>query len=541
MEIPAYLRNPAILLPAVAALIALTWFMLGRPVDLPRSPLGNQEKLDCISYSPFRGGETPGGGTIPPERIGEDLAKLAPLSACVRTYTTAYGLDRVPELARKHGMNVVLGLSIGRSAAANKAEIDRALAAVNAQRPAIRALSVGNEVIARGDMTAAELALIIRNVRQASKLPVTYADHADAWLKSAELVAAVDQITVNFAPYAAPRSIPIGGIANAMRDIRAKFAGVFPGKDIVFAEAGWPSEGRMRGAAHPSRTNQARALTEMLAAGNAGNFRVHLYEAFDQPWRMGTEGTAGANFGLLDGDAREPKFRFGAALRNHPFWFFQIVIGVMCALVVFAAGYLGARTAGPVNPKTINGLPVAALALVSGLMIGEVLVDAALQNQTFLDWVHSLFLTLLALAVPPVCAAALVRRAPNENFSVVLDPLARGLADPLSKIVTVLRILVTLAAIELALSLVFDPAHRDIQYAALTAPVIALVTLALVNPRGERRESIAEMAAAALLATSALYIFFSEGAWNWQALWFEALLLALAWTLATARAGRTTK
>jgi exo-beta-1,3-glucanase (GH17 family) len=541
MEIPAFLRNPAFLLTAVAALIAVIWFMLGRPVVLPPTPLGSNEKLDCISYSPFRGTETPvSGAKIAPERIDADFAKLAPLASCVRTYTTSYGLDRVPELARKRGMSAVMGLSISRDQAANKAEIDRALSVINAQRPAIRALVVGNEVISRGDLTPAELAVIIRSVRQTARLPVTYADNAEIWLRSSDLVGIVEQITVNFSPYSAPRPVAAGQVAGSMREMRAKFSALFPGKEIVFAETGWPGEGRMRGAANPSPRNQAMAVHEMLAAGKAGNFRVHLYEAFDQPWRMAREGTAGANFGLLDGDTREPKFRFGAELSNHPHWFFQIVIGVMCALVAFAAGYLGARVAGPVNLKQTNGLPVAVVALVSGVMIGEVLVDMAAQNQTLLDWAHSGFLAFLALTVPPVCACALIRRAPRETFTALLDPLARSLADPLSRIVTFFQILVTLAAIELALGLVFDPANRDFQYAAMTAPVLSLLIVALINPHGQRRESTAETAAAILLAAAALYIFFSEGPWNWQALWFEALLLALAWTLVSARAARRT-
>lgn len=541
MQIPAFLRNPAILLAAVAAVIVLTWFALGWPAKLPPSPLTGNEKLDCVSYSPFRSGENPGSlSSVPPERIDEDFARVAPFASCVRTYTTAYGLDRVPEFARKRGLTVIMGITLGRDATANKAEIDRAIAAVNANRPAFRGLVVGNGVIARDDMNVAELAATIRNVKQIAKVPVTYADAAEIWLRAADLAAAVDQITVNFSPYQTRYPIAIGTIGNTMRETRAKFAALFAGKEVVFAEAGWPSEGRMRGGSLPSRVNQARAVQEMLAAGKAGNFRVHLYEAFDQRWRMSTEGTAGANFGLFDGGTREQKFRLGGEVRNHPLWFFQIVIGLMCALVVFAAGYLGVRVAGPVDPRTINGLPVGALALVSGIMIGEVLTDTALQNQTFFEWVHSLLLTLLALTVPPVCAAAIVRRAPRENFVALLDPLARNLSDPLSRIVTLMQILVTLAAIEQALGLVFDPVNRDIQYAALTAPVIALAIVALSNPRGEQRESVAEAAAAALLAASAVFIFFSEGALNWQALWFEALLLVLAWTLAMARGGRKT-
>ncbi len=51
---------------AVMALLSLVtfalnaggWAWLGRPVVLPRSPLADG-KLPCVSYTPFRGTETP--------------------------------------------------------------------------------------------------------------------------------------------------------------------------------------------------------------------------------------------------------------------------------------------------------------------------------------------------------------------------------------------------------------------------------------------------------------------------------------------------
>ncbi len=538
MEIPAFLRNPAILLSAVAGLVALTWFGLGWPVELPRTPLGANEKLDCITYSPFRAGEAPGAGVaIPPERIDQDLARLAPLASCVRTETLAYGLDRVPALAQKRGMATVLGLALSRDQAENKREIDRAIATINANRAAVRSLVVGNGVLSRGDLTTAELAVIIRNVRQTARVPVSYADGADTWLRASDIVGIVETITVNFAPYAARYPLAAGSLQQNLRETRAKFASVFPGKEVIFAEAGWPSEGRMRGAARPSRANQALAIQEMLAAGKAGNFRVHLSEAFDQPWRM-RNGTAAANMGLFDGETREPKFRLGGQLRNHPHWFFQGVIGLMCAFVVFASAFLGARSSGPVNVQKLNWLPVAGIALAAGLSIGEVLTDTALQSRSPLDWIYGALLLALVVAVPMLCAVVTIRLVPFEGFAAVLDPLSRNLVQSFSRVITYVLILVTLVAVEMALGLVFEPAARDIPFAALTAPVVSLLVVALWNPAGERRSGVAEVSAAALLGASALYLFFSEGPSNWQALWFEALLLALAWVLVRARGER---
>jgi hypothetical protein len=57
--------------------------------------------------------------------------------------------------------------------------------------------------------------------------------------------------------------------------------------------------------------------------------------------------------------------------------------------------------------------------------------------------------------------------------------------------------------------------------------VLMLAAREAQPPRG-----LAELIAAAVLVPSALYIAWSEGFSNWQALWLCAVLLALAVTLA---------
>ena len=76
----------------------------------------------------------------------------------------------------------------------------------------------------------------------------------------------------------------------------------FPGKDILIGETGWPSHGRMRDGALPSRINQARFVSEILDRARRDNFRVNLFEAYDEPWKRRWEGTVGGYWGLLDGD-----------------------------------------------------------------------------------------------------------------------------------------------------------------------------------------------------------------------------------------------
>src|SRR5947208_14446415 len=99
------MRLAAVLFALTAATIVAAWAWLGAPIDMPPSPLGPGEKLNCISYAPFRGGQDPFGSDVPidPRQIEEDLAQLKPFTDCLRTYSVDHGLDQIPEIAKRHG------------------------------------------------------------------------------------------------------------------------------------------------------------------------------------------------------------------------------------------------------------------------------------------------------------------------------------------------------------------------------------------------------------------------------------------------------
>src|ERR1700709_1444104 len=69
-------------------------------------------KLQCVSYAPFRDAQTPLLPTtqIAPGPIAENLAHLAKIPDCVRTYSVDNGLDQVPALAAKAGLKVIQGI-----------------------------------------------------------------------------------------------------------------------------------------------------------------------------------------------------------------------------------------------------------------------------------------------------------------------------------------------------------------------------------------------------------------------------------------------
>src|SRR4029077_14205745 len=79
-----------------AAIVAAVW-CLGSGIAMPPPPLDPGEKLYCVSYAPFHGSQTPldPSTMISPAQIDEDLAQLARITDCVRTYSVDFGLDRV--------------------------------------------------------------------------------------------------------------------------------------------------------------------------------------------------------------------------------------------------------------------------------------------------------------------------------------------------------------------------------------------------------------------------------------------------------------
>ena len=95
-------------------------------------------------------------------------------------------------------------------------------------------------------------------------MPVTYADVWEYWLRYREIYNVVDFITIHILPYWEDFPVRAKFAATHVNVIRQRMAVTFPGKEILIGETGWPSEGRMREAALPSRTNQARVVSEIL-------------------------------------------------------------------------------------------------------------------------------------------------------------------------------------------------------------------------------------------------------------------------------------
>jgi exo-beta-1,3-glucanase (GH17 family) len=551
------MRLGAVFFALAAAAIVAAWGWLGAAVEMPASPLAPGEKIQCVSYAPFRGDQDPFGPDVPidPRQIEEDLLRLKPLTDCIRTYSVDHGLDQIPEIAGRHGMKVMLGLWLSSLPVLSHHQIETAVALAQRFPDVVQSIVVGNEVLLRGEMSAPDLANTIRAVKARVAVPVTYADVWEFWLRYREIASAVDFITIHILPYWEDFPIPARGAAAHLGSIRSQVAAAFPNRDILIGEFGWPSAGRMREGALPSRANQARIVQEVLAQAKRDQYRVNVIEAFDQPWKRQLEGTVGGHWGLYDAYDRQAKFTWAAAVSNHPGWGWQAGGGVGLAAAMFVVALAARRRTVPVTSS--QWLAVAAMAFVSGTLMGWTLENMPIESRTGGDWLRSLGWAAGALLAPVACAAAAVAGTTIPGFASLLGRKAQRPAGPLACLLGALLIVLAVLAMQAALGLDFDPRYRDFPFAPLTGGVfpflaiwllrqfrpemgqgreeagelVALETEAEAPLRRKRAYPAAEVAAATMLGLSAIYIVFNESPANWQALWFCAGLIALTVTL----------
>jgi exo-beta-1,3-glucanase (GH17 family) len=534
------LRTPLALLLICLGAIGAAWWWLATPITLARAPIDPNVKLMCVSYAPFRGEQTPLTPIthVPAEQIAEDLAQLAKITDCIRTYSTDNGLDQIPEIAAKAGLKVIQGIWLSSNRQRNLARISTTIRLAREYPATITALVVGNEVLLRGEMTTADLAATIRSVKAQVAVPVTYADVWEFWLRNREIYDAVDFVTIHILPYWEDFPIRAKFAAAHVDAIRRRMAVAFPGKEILVGETGWPSTGRMREAALPSRTNQARVVSEILDLAKRENFRVNLMEAYDQPWKRQLEGTVGGYWGLFGSVKRTLKYPPGVAISNYPFWKLQMASGMVLAVLVFGVAWLTLRRR-PWTPRLASWIAVGVSATTAGILVGIAADKMFSESYGLGGWL--LWGSLLAAAIvsPLFSANALMSGQALPTFLELLGPKDYRRRSALTLVLGLSLAVAVLIGADTALGLVFDPRYKDFPFASMTMAVVPFAVLTLLNRPKQGSRPIAESVFAALFAGAALFCAFNEGPDNWQSLWTCAAYSLFAITLWQARAVQT--
>ncbi len=535
-------RLPLLLALVVAALVSGLWAWLGQPVQMPATSHGPEQKLPCVSYAPFREGQSPfvKGLVISEAQIDEDFAQLAKITSCVRTYSIEMGLDKVPQIARKHGLDVLQGIWLGPEADRNREEVEIATKLARENPDVVKAVIVGNEVLLRGEMSATDLAGTIRDVKsRVGDVPVTYADVWEFWERNKALTGEVDFVTIHILPYWEDLPVSAAEAGPHIDSIRQKMTEEFPGKEILIGETGWPSAGRMREGALPSPSNQARVMQDVLTLAEQRGYRVNLIEAFDQPWKRRSEGTVGGHWGIIDASDREPKFVWGQPVEDFPGWRMHIALGLGVVVAAFGAAALAARRRDG-GVQTGERLAVAFIALMGGATLGAALSALPVESLGVAGWARNGAFFALAAASVVVVPAIIGRGQGVAPFAVALSGNLRASVPPALAVGGLMLALGVVAVGVSAFELVFSPRYKDFPVYSLTAVVAALLAAALVHKAPREGTGLAEQVSMWGLLIAGFYIPLNETLANWQALWFGVLCLVMAFTLWRVRAARMT-
>jgi exo-beta-1,3-glucanase (GH17 family)/cellulose synthase/poly-beta-1,6-N-acetylglucosamine synthase-like glycosyltransferase len=290
--------------------------------------------LPSVSYAPFEGTAHPDVDNIPTaERIRADMKKLSTITRAIRLYSSTGGVEMVPPIAAEFGLKVMVGAWIDKNSDRNEREIQSAISLARHNSNVI-GIVVGNETIYRGEQKVDDLIELIKRVKKSVNVPVTTGEIWNIWRDNPKLAYSVDFIAAHVLPYWENFSSKqaVDQAITMYQLLRDKF----PGKRIMIAEFGWPSQGYNLRNADPGPFQQAMVLRNFVARADAIGMEYNIVEAIDQPWKY-FEGGVGPYWGILNAD-REPKFSWTGPIVNPDYWnlaAIAMLVGVLLSLPIF--------------------------------------------------------------------------------------------------------------------------------------------------------------------------------------------------------------
>jgi len=505
------------------------WHTVGQPRPIPEAGLAADHTLQCVSYAPFEKDQSPfdfaKGMTIDPARIDADLAILSQRFSCIRTYSVA-GLEALPEYAEKYGMQVLLGAWIGADPKLNEQELAKVVALAKRHPASVRAVVVGNEALLRREITGAQLAGYIQQVKAALPgVPVTYADVWEFWLKHPEVAPACDFVTIHILPYWEDNPVSIDRAIPHIKKIREEIGLKIPGKEIIIGETGWPSQGRMREASLPSLENQARFIRGFIALAEREHWQYNLIEAFDQPWKRIKEGAVGGYWGLFSSE-RVDKNILSGPVSNFSNWRMLFVqsaaIGLLTLLIARGHCDMGAGRWLRFSAAMAGG---AILIVLQGHQFS--IISTNTYEYIWAAVVLSLCASVYLLALKAIASGT---TPAHLSLDVSLDFLRGKSRLSPEAVAGVLRLGVIFCALIAVLGLVLDARYRSFNNFGFAIPALAYAWF-FRKQKGQKMPSMLEHLGGLLLAAGGVAILINETPLNWQADIWVVICLLLAYPL----------
>ncbi|MDR3570991.1 MAG: glycosyl hydrolase family 17 protein [Candidatus Pacebacteria bacterium] len=255
--------------------------------------MAKPKKLDAICFS--YGQE--------PHLVGPALRDVAKDARVIRTYSP----EPYADLARRLGLDIVPGAWLDQYLIENEKRIEALMLAANKQKP--RMIVVGNETLWRRDLTPKQLIEYIRRVKAAvpRSIRVTTGEVADRLLEHPEVMRACDCVGMHHYPFW--NGVHIDQSLDSFKRMYERLERISH-KLVVVLETGWPTGGGSKGAAVASVTNARTYFQQVMRWSQEKGVTVFWFEAFDEAWKLETEGPPGPHWGLRTKPGARRKYWF---------------------------------------------------------------------------------------------------------------------------------------------------------------------------------------------------------------------------------------
>ncbi|MDD2652997.1 MAG: glycosyl hydrolase [Sulfurimonas sp.] len=482
--------------------VVLFWYLLGE-VFVLKDGKNSFDKLECVSYAPFGKNDSPfslsKGMVVSEDLVRNDLKLLSKYTTCIRTYSTV-GLEIVPKIARENSLKMYMGAWVSSDKVMTQKEITTLIKLAKENQDIIKGVIVGNEVLLRGDATEAVLSGYIKQVKEAlPNTEVTYADVWEYWVKHPQIKDITDFVTIHILPYWEDDPMNIDQSIGHLADVRGEVTALLKDKKILIGETGWPSEGRAREDAIPSKINQALFVREFVALAQRERWNYNIIEAFDQPWKRVSEGAVGGFWGLFDKD-RVDKHVFGGDVSN----FVNYKLLALCSvtlILLFSLLFKNTqiRTREIILFGTFNTL----FALLFTLQLEQYSVTA----RTVWEFLWA-FLVMSVHALVYYFTLAYIAFDKKVQVVVFREIFTKKIKGPDASL-TLLFYAASLLATIITISLAFDGRYRNFEIYAFSISVISFLWLY----RGMYREfvfGLFEKVLFVVLAVTTIIVFVNE-------------------------------
>lgn len=251
-------------------------------------------KIHGICFSPYEGEQEPG-DEISEAQVRRKLELLKPYTNWIRIFSCTEGNEMIPRLAKEYGFKTLVGAWLGEDLEKNEEEVAALIAL--AESGHVDVAAVGNEVMYRGELEESELISYIEHVKSAiPEIPVGYVDAYYEFTDRPAITEACDVILANCYPYWEGCSIEYSLLY--MKQMYYQAVQAAKGKKVIITETGWPSEGEALGDGVPGYENALKYFVNAQVWSATEGIEMFYFSSFDEAWKVGSEGSVGAYWGL---------------------------------------------------------------------------------------------------------------------------------------------------------------------------------------------------------------------------------------------------